>query len=190
MIVMPGSPLAAQQRGTTFIELIASIVVISIATFGLMLAISSVVGRSADPLVQNQAAAIAEAYLEEATLVGFCDPDFLATTASGRCRIECTTSVCGGCGDRTTYQEASRDLYDDVCDFAAVTNAVITDRLGNPIVDLARYRVSLDVLDDAVALGAPAINGAAGQVVRIEVSVTHPALSEPVVLSTHRANTR
>jgi Tfp pilus assembly protein PilV len=56
------------QSGLSFIELVASIVIISVATFGLMLAVTSTVNRSANPMVETQAAAVAGAYLEEAML--------------------------------------------------------------------------------------------------------------------------
>ena len=47
------------QAGLSFIELVASIVIISVATFGLMLAVTSTVNRSANPMVETQAAAVA-----------------------------------------------------------------------------------------------------------------------------------
>ena len=175
------------QSGTTMIELLASIVIISIATLGLMLAISSVVGGSADPMIENQASAIAEAYLEEASLVGFCDPDFL--NPGETCRNQCTSSVCsGGCGSRAAFQEASRDLFDDVCDYDVITNAAVTDRNGVAISPLAEYSVSVDVFDDGTSLGSPALSANAGQVVRIQVSVNHAELPAAMVLSTYRAN--
>ncbi len=87
---------SVRQHGTTLIELVASIVIVSIATFGLMLAISAGVSRSADPMIEQQAAAIAEAYLEEVVQAGFCDPDMAPLTQA--CRQKCTTSACGVCG--------------------------------------------------------------------------------------------
>ena len=56
------------QRGLTLIELVASIVIISVATIGLMAAVTAAVGRSADPMIQNQDTAIGVAYMEEITL--------------------------------------------------------------------------------------------------------------------------
>lgn len=181
--------MRARAGGTTLIELIVSIVIISVATFGLMLAISGVVARSADPMIENQAGAIAEAYLEEALLANFCDPDFVA--ASGACRAVCTTSVCGGgCGAAATHREASRALYDDICDYDQITNAAPADRNGDPVGDLARYSVNVDVIDSGITLGPTPLSANAGQVARVEVSVTHPALDTPIRLSGHRANSQ
>ena len=60
----------------TFVELVAAIVIIAVASLGLMLAVSGAVGRSADPMIETQAAAVARAYLEEISLDGFCDPEY------------------------------------------------------------------------------------------------------------------
>ncbi|MGR8918532.1 MAG: type IV pilus modification PilV family protein [Gammaproteobacteria bacterium] len=178
------------QRGMTLIELIAAITIVSIATFGLMLAISSVVGSSADPMVRRQAGAIAEAYLEEVTQAAFCDPDFVAA-AGVPCRQACTVSACGACGGPGAgLQEASRDLYDDVCDYAGLGDAGASDRNGNPLPGLGRYDVSVSVTDAGVSLGAPALSADSGEVVRIDVTVSHVGLENDVVLSAWRANTR
>ncbi len=183
--------LRKAQVGLTFIELIASIVIISVATFGLMLAVSATVGRSADPMVQTQAIAIASAYVEEVTLADFCDPAFdpdgnPATT----CRTECKTSACaGGCGGAVFGAESSRATYDDACDYNNLSDSGARDRNGVAIANLSRYSVTVRVLDSAsVTLGSPALGASAGQVVRVEVEVSHPGLAAPVVLSAYKAN--
>ena len=51
-------------RGFTLVELVTSIVIFSVATIRLMLAVSASMGRSADPMVEIQATAIAKAYLD------------------------------------------------------------------------------------------------------------------------------
>ncbi|MCP5199294.1 MAG: type II secretion system protein [Gammaproteobacteria bacterium] len=173
-------------RGATLIELIAAIVVVSIATVGVLLALSGAVGHSADPMVEQQAIAVAEAYLEEVTQAAFCDPDFLAPGQT--CRAQCTVNACGTCGGGA-LREAERSLYDDVCDYDGIADGGARDRNGNPIAGLAAYAVTVAVDDDA-SLGNPAISGAAGAVVRIDVAVTHPGLNDPVVLSAFRANAR
>ena len=57
-----------RERGATLIELIISIVVISIAASAVLGLLSGSVGRSADAMVMAQAVSIAEAYLEEISL--------------------------------------------------------------------------------------------------------------------------
>lgn len=178
------------QRGVTLIELVVSIVIISIALLGLMLVVSAVVSRSSDALIEHQASAIAQAYMEEIMLAGFCDPDFLSGTQT--CRQQCagpacTTAACGGTG---ALHEPSRALYDDVCDYAGVSDTGARDRNGNVVQGLGAYGVVVDVEDNGVSLGAPAINSNAGQVVRIDVSVSHPGMTAAVKLSAFRANTQ
>ena len=55
----------SRQSGITLIELIISIVIITIAVAGILSVFNHNVARSADPLMQHQALAIAESYLDE-----------------------------------------------------------------------------------------------------------------------------
>ncbi|MBI4692685.1 MAG: type II secretion system protein [Gammaproteobacteria bacterium] len=180
----------AGQRGVTLIELVASIVIVSVATIALMTAIAGVTGHSADPMVAEQATAIADSYLEEAQLAGFCDPSYdpdhnSATT----CRSECTTSACaGGCGGASFGAESGRASFDDVCDYAGIDDAGARDRDGNAIAGLSDYTVTVEVVDSGTSLGAPALDASAGQVVRIDVTVEHAGLAAPVRLSAFKAN--
>ena len=64
-----------RQAGTTLIEVVIAIVIISIAVSAVLMALTMTVGYSADPMIRHQAVAIAEAYLEEITLKAFVDPD-------------------------------------------------------------------------------------------------------------------
>ncbi len=179
------------QGGLTLIELVASIVIISVATIGLMAAVTAAVGRSADPMIQTQATTIAAAYLEEATLAPVCDPAFNpdgdpATT----CRSECTTNPCsGGCGGRAFVAETGRPGFDDVCDYDGLADTGARDRQGNALPGLSDYRVEISVLDGSgISLGNPALSASAGRVVRVEVQVSHPMLSPTVRLVGYKAN--
>ena len=152
--------LYALQRGTTFIELVMSIVIISIAVTGVLLVITRNTGSSADPLVQHQAIAIAEAYLEEILEKPFVDPD-------------------GG------EPEAGRSLFDDIDDYAAIVAQAPSDQNGNPIAGLGNYSVTVTVVNEAFG---PAGNQApVGDAVRVTVSVT-PVVGVPIILSAYRTN--
>jgi len=179
-----------RQRGVTFIELVAAIVIIAVASLGLMLAVGGAVGRSADPMIETQATAIARAYLEEAALAGFCDPEYDpdGDPATG-CRQECVASPCAsGCGGTKFGAEADRAHYDDVCDYDGLADDGAHDRRGVALAELAAYRVRVGVREAGVTLGAPALSGDAGQAVRIEVSVDHVGLVAPVAMSAWRTN--
>src|SRR5881392_3057931 len=68
---------ARAEHGISLIELIVFIVIVGIAVAGVVGALSMATRASADPMIQKQALAIAEALLEEVQLQPFtyCDPD-------------------------------------------------------------------------------------------------------------------
>ncbi len=153
------------ERGATLIELVISIVVIGIAVSGSLLAVNHVVARSADPMLQHQASAIAEAYLEEILARPFADPDGGA--------------VCGA-------PEASRDLFDDVCDYDGLDDVGARSQDDTAVAGLGAYRVRVDV-DPAASLNG--LTGAAN-VLRVDVRVNHTqaALGIDLTLSGYRTS--
>lgn len=60
-----GSRPAGVQRGITLVELIVFLVIVSVGIAGILSVMNVVVKSSADPIVNKQAAAMAEAILEE-----------------------------------------------------------------------------------------------------------------------------
>ncbi len=134
-----------RQAGTTLIELVISIVIVSIAATAVLMALSSTVGHSADPMLRHQAVAIAEAYLEEIFLKPFDDPD----------------GVDG---------EASRTLYDDVNDYNGLVNVGARDQFDAALPDLDQYTVAVTV---ATSGALPGI--AAADLYLVSVKVTHGA---------------
>lgn len=106
--------------GATLIELVVSIVVISVALAGVLLVITKTTSTSADPMIQRQAVAIAEAYLEEILAKDF------------------------AVGPGNT-----RPTFDDVNDYAGL-NQVPTDQTGSPIAGLELYNVSVGVSNQAL----------------------------------------
>jgi MSHA pilin protein MshD len=65
----------SRMRGATLVELVVSIVVISVGLAGVLIVMDRNVRASADPILVHQATAIAEAYLEEVALKSYTDPD-------------------------------------------------------------------------------------------------------------------
>ena len=65
------------QRGLSLVELIVFIVVVGAAVAGVLGALNISTRASADPMIQKQALAVAEAVMEEVQLMPFtyCDPD-------------------------------------------------------------------------------------------------------------------
>jgi len=146
----------------TLIELVIAIVVIAVALTGTLMATQSANRHGADPMIQRQALAIAEAYLEEILLQPYLDPD--------------TGSVC-------PTREANRGLYDNVCDYAGLDDMGARDRNGLPVTGLDGYRVRVGV-DTNATLGA--LSGAS-TVLRVDVRVTHPSGTDHA-LSAYRTN--
>ena len=113
------------QTGVTLVELILSMVIISIALTGVFSVINLTVRHSADPIVQYQAIAIAEAYLEEILLQSAIDPD--------------------GTNDGET-----RATYDNVSDYNGLNDAGARNQQGGLLSSLSSYTVSVAVADQAI----------------------------------------
>lgn len=145
-------PAASARRssGLTLIELVISVVVISIALTGTLLAVNATTVRSADPMLQHQGSAVAEAYLEEILLKAYFDPD----PPGGVCPAP----------------EAARALWDNVCDYAGLDDAGARAQGGAAVAGLGDYRVRVTV-DPAATLNT--LVGSA-DVLRVDVRVTHP----------------
>jgi MSHA pilin protein MshD len=114
-------------RGFTLVELIISMVVVSIALGGVLMVMNYTVRHSADPMLQHQALAIAESYLEEVLLQSFNDPD--------------------GPGGET------RAFFDDVGDYNGLTNVGARDQAGNAILGLEAYTVVVNVVGNSTING-------------------------------------
>lgn len=151
-----------RQGGVTLVELVISIVVVAIAVVGVMSLISQTTSHSADPMIQHQAVAIAESYLEEAALLPYDE-----AAASGAAE--------GALGADTG--ETDRSLFDDVNDYVGHSD-VGARSLANPTVvvpGLDQYTVTVNVQNDGnLGLGTPQQVPAAS-VELITVRVTHPA---------------
>ena len=106
------------QAGITLVELIVSIVVIAVAVTGVLLAVQFTTRHSADPMIRQQAVAIADAYMEEILLRPYADPDGIS--------------------------ESSRDEYDDVYDYDNISSTEPKDQNGDSM-GLNNYLVTVDV---------------------------------------------
>ncbi|SHJ78991.1 MSHA pilin protein MshD [Malonomonas rubra DSM 5091] len=149
------------QSGVTLIELIVAMIVISIAVGGVLLVMNYTTLHSADPVLRHQAIAIAEAYMEEITLKNYRDPD--------------DGSLCPAA-------EASRSLYDNVCDYNGLNDSGARNQTGTAIATLASYSVSVTV--GSLNYG-PAGSQVAG--LQIDIIVTDPA-GEDFTLTGYRAD--
>jgi MSHA pilin protein MshD len=150
----------ARQQGVNLLELIIAIVVISIATTGVLLVYAQVVRHSADPMIQQQALAVAEAYLDEILARPVADPD---GTNAGE--------------TRATFDNIAD--YHGIADSPPLNQNGSADWNGDGQPDLPGYAVSV-----AVAANEN-VNGV--MMARVDVTVTYGTLVN-FTLSGYRAN--
>ena len=172
--------------GFSLIELIVAIVVLAVGATGMLIQINQAIQHSADPQIFQQANSIARSYLEETLLNSFCDPD-----VSTNCPTFCSgANACTIC----SAGEASRDLFDDVCDYDSINDtAGAVDQTGTAIAGLEAYNVNVTVSDAGVTLqGQPSTNtldSASGQVLRVDINVTHDNFADlDYTLTGYKAN--
>ena len=160
-LIRAGRRARRPQRGATLVELIVSIVIVSVSVTGIMMVISNTTRASADPMLRTQATAIAEAYLEEILGKALNDPD---------------TTETGGAEAGET-----RASFDDVSDYHGLADSAgAIDQAGNAITGLEGYNVSVDV-------SASSVGGEVSK--RIQVSVGHDAVAGlGIVIVAHRVN--
>jgi MSHA pilin protein MshD len=146
------------QQGVTLVELIVSMVIISIALGGVLMVMNFTTSHSADPMIQHQAVAIAEAYMEEILLQGYKNP-----TAG--------------------YTGAVREYFDDVDDYKQLpTNDPANDHNGSS-VGLDTYEVTV-MVGDPEDFG-PTDNPVLAK--KITVTVNHSAMGD-LILTGYRIN--
>jgi len=186
--------LNLNHSGFSLIELVVAIVILSIGVTGFMTLVINTTKNSIDPQIRQQGNAIARAYLEEIMLNRFCEPDFDPDAdPTTDCSAECTFSACttadpGACGGANSVgaTEVSRDVFDDVCDYNGLTDAGARNQAGVAIAGLGAYTVNVAV-NDSAAVNLNGLTGNAGQVVRIDVNVTH-STGASMSLSAFKAN--
>jgi len=113
----------------TLIELIMALVIISVGLAGVMVAFSTVVKSSSDPLIHKQMLALAEEMTEEIALKAY------APAANA-----------------APINACARNTFNDILDYNGYNASAICDIDGTAIPALASYSISVTVLDDAVTL--------------------------------------
>ena len=128
----PSAP-RPRQRGVTLIELVITIVLISIAIAGVVGGFSLVVGRSADTLFQSRTTAVGQAYLDEILSRRF----DRATGTGGVPPYDGTCRVQPGGGDRDNF-----GVVDDYDDINGESPQLASGGFGS---EYSNYSVSVDV---------------------------------------------
>ena len=159
-----------RQRGATLIELVMSIVIISLAIAGVTSAFALLAGRSADPLDQTRAVALAQLYMDEILAKAFDHntPPGGVPPYSGPCTIG-------------PEPGETRATYNDVDDYDAIDNEVPSTPLG-PLAGYDGFRVSINVSCAGGDLGLPA-----AEAKRIELTVDTPG-GQAFAFAAYRVN--
>ncbi len=123
--------LCNRQSGVTLVELILSMIIISIAFTGVLTVMNLTVKHSADPVIRHQAVAIAQSYLEEILLQAYVNPT-------------------GG------YSGIDRSQFDDVDDYNGLNDTGVKDHLGNSVGILSNYNVLIAVSTPILLSGSVA----------------------------------
>jgi MSHA pilin protein MshD len=149
-----------RQSAFTLVEVIVTVVVLAVAATALISVYTSMVRGSADPVIQQQAITVAEAYMEEILRKAYKDPrdPIVAETGSAEAGED-------------------RDSFNDVQDYNFLpANQDVRDQNNNPITALAAYTVTVNVQ-------AATLSGIAAM--QIDVTVTHPVTGS-ILLSAFR----
>ena len=177
------------ERGVSLVELIVFIVIVSTAVMGVLGVLGIATRSSADPMIQKQALAIAEALLEEIQLQPFtyCDPDD-ANASTALSAAGCTGGA-GGPNDEGAMalgpeagetRTSTTTPFDNVSDYNGFAMGPgITDITGAAIPGLDGYSAAVTVANQG--LGAIA----AADSLLITVTVTGPG-NTTVVLQGYR----
>ena len=176
-----------KQLGTSLIELIMFIVIVSAALAGILSVMNVTSKNSADPLVHKQALAIAESLLEEVELMPFtiCDPDdpkaITAITAAnctggaggandeGRLPLGPETAASIG-GAEGRYAVPQFDNVSDYNGFSMAAGAILD--ISGAAVGPAGYAVSIVVANNGMPAAGASLAIAAAEALLITVTVT------------------
>ncbi|GLQ33506.1 prepilin-type N-terminal cleavage/methylation domain-containing protein [Litoribrevibacter albus] len=152
--------MKVRSHGMTLVEMVIAIAVAGIAVAALAAAFSSIVTRTADPMIQTQAQVAAESLMEEILLKPFSDPSSGTTCPSA---------------------PANRQDFDNVCDYNGYSSVGIVDQTGTSVSGLENYSVSVSTTLSAFS-SIPSADA-----LLVTVTVTSP-LGADVVLSAYRTN--
>lgn len=162
--------MMGSQRGATLVELVMTIVIISVAIAGVVGAFALISGRSADPLNQTRAVELAQLYMDEIISKKYDD----ATPQGG------TPKYSGSCNIGPEGGE-TRDSFDDVDDYHNTSDsppesaeAVLNGYNG--------FAVDVTVTCAGGEVGLPA-----SEAKRVDLSITAPG-GQSFLFSAYRAN--
>lgn len=159
-IAIPSRP-PGQCQGVTLIELLATIVIISIALAAVSASVGNTVSRSADPLIQHRTVLLAQAYAEEVLGKRFAESTPLGGVPAATDASVCTLGAEGG---------ETRALFDDVDDYHGLSESPPALQSGSALNGYTDYTAAVSVSCAGTALGLANNHDAKA----IDISITAP----------------
>jgi len=166
-----------KQRGVTLIELVISIVVLSIAIVAMMNSFSVSMRHSADPLWRNKSLKLAQLYLDEILAKNYDE-----STPLGGIPFEPTPL----CSSLNSDGSETRETFDDVDDYNGVDDLPPVNLSNSIDVSYALYRVTVEVTCDGDNVGATG-GTSDNHAKKITVIVTPPGQS-PMTFAVYKGN--
>ena len=152
-------------KGVTLIELIVSIVIITIAVGGIMALFLGTTSTSADPMIRAQSLAIAQSYMDEIMMQPY--------------SISTNTSDSGTCNDGDSPEKSERAKYNDLSDYHNLSDIGAHNQNGCLIDALNAYTVDVSIV-------LTTLNTVVSK--KITVTVTHSGLGTVVPLIAYRTD--
>jgi len=139
-----------KQQGVTLVELVISIVILSIAMVSMMTFFSTSMSRSADPLWHNKTLKLGQLYLDEILAKKYDE----LTPMGGLPFV--VTPDCAGLGpDSLGAGTETRASFDDVDDYHGILNSAPVSLTGAGLdSSYDDYRISITVACDGSDVGA------------------------------------
>ncbi len=135
---------ALRSEGITLIEMVMTIVILSIALLATVSVIAKSVTQSADPLIQHKSVLLAQAYFDEILTKRFAEQTPVGGVPAVIGVALCTVGSDGGEG---------RSSFDDVDDYDLLDEQPPQLQTGVNLADYADYRVQASVSCSGLALG-------------------------------------
>lgn len=164
-------PSASRDTGATLVELVITIVIISVAIAGVVGAFSLISGRSADPLNQTRAVALAQLYMDE-----ILSRKYAENTPVGG------SPKASGCSVVT--EESDRADYDDVDDYNAISGEAPQNANGDALAASAYGGFLVTV---RVSCAGDEVGLSSDDAKRVDLTITDPS-SLTFQFSAYRAN--
>jgi MSHA pilin protein MshD len=171
--------LQRRSAGFTLVELVVTLMVISIAVLGISQALAFALSRQSDGLWQARAVALAQAYVEEIMARRYDE----AAPVGGVPPCAPGAAACSSIGP----DGESRDAFDDVDDYHGLDEQPPRDATGQPRTGYAGWRAQVAVryLDAAQVAALGADHPSDGKLVTVTVS---PPGQTPLSFSVLRGN--